>query len=269
MLKLFFSFLLLIAGLESFAASPIDFITFPDNFECNEKFPHHSFCEAVVFKPWAESEKNELKNILKELDRPELKNFYKTIKEKGTTKFHRVSFSSRWVPNQIKRRAEFIRVIDNSLIWADPVTGVVGITDKFFKSSDFIDPYAKLPRKTLNILHELAHVYDIARKHVSSEIKSEMGWYWDGKEDTIKSIDYKKSQQEFREILEYLQIDSSKTYSEDRLRGIQYGYPTLYSMTNGHECFAELVTYYVLDPEAKKYLSEEIQTTLNKILESL
>lgn len=268
MFKSILSLISLTFALSSFAASPIDFMTFADSFECNAKFPHYSFCEAVEFKPWTEAEKDKLKNILKELDRPELANFYKKIQEKGITKFHRVTYSSTWFPNSQQRRAQFIRQTENTLIWVNPLTNVIGITDKFFGTNDFIDPYSKLPRDTHAILHELAHVYDIARKHISSEIRSDLGWAWDGKNDFIKNVDYQKSQDEFKEILVYIeQNDTNKTYYEDRIRGVKYGYPTLYSMTNSHECFAELVTYYVLDPNAKDYMSKEIQSKLKEILQ--
>jgi hypothetical protein len=273
MFKSIISLLSLTFTLSSFAASPIDFMTFPDSFECNEKFPHYSFCDAVEFKPWTEAEKDKIKSILKEIDRPELANFYKTIQEKGIkeknfTKFYRVTYSSTLIPNSKMRRAEFIRKNENTLIWVNPVTNVIGITDNFFGSNNFIDPYTKLPRDTHAILHELAHVFDIAQKHISSEIKSDLGWSWDGKNDFIRDIDYQKSQDEFKEILVYIEQDNTnKTYYEDRIRGIKYGYPTLYSMTNSHECFAELITYYVLDPKAKEYMSQDIQTKLKEILQ--
>lgn len=265
MLKLMISILSLASAISSFAASPVDFMELADSFECSEKKPHYSFCEAVQFKAWTEEEKEKMKGILKEIDRPELANFYKIIQEKGITKFHRVTYSSTWYPNNSKRRAEFVRSTANVLIWVNPVTNVIGITDKFFTSKTFIDPFTKLPRDTQAILHELAHVFDIAKNHISSESKTEFGWAWNGTEDYIKNIDYKKSQIEFKEILE---LDTAnQTYYEDRIRGIKYGYPTLYSMVNTHECFAELVTYYVLDPNAKDYLSIEIQNKLKEILQ--
>lgn len=269
MFKFIVSFLSLTFALNTFAASPIDFMTFEDNFECNDKFPHHSFCDAVEFKPWTEAEKEIIRNVLKELDRPELANFYKTIQEKGITKFHRVSYSATWFSNQQKRRAEFIRQNDIPLIWVNPVTNVIGITDKYFSSKNtFIDPFTKLPRNTQAILHELAHDFDLAKNHISSDTRADFGWVWDGKNDVIKNVDYQKSQDEFKEILGYIEQDNvNKTYYEDRVRGIKYGYPTLYSMTGSHECFAELISYYILDPNAKDYLSKEIQAKLQEILQ--
>ncbi len=155
------------------------------------------------------------------------------------------------------------------LLWVDPVTNVIGVMDNFFSSTEFIDPYANVSRKTLNILHELAHVYDIANDHISnkSDISKKAGWYWDGKRHAIKGVDYDVVLSEFDKILSYVRNkNSAKAYSEDRRLGIDYGFPTIYSMMNSHECFAELLSYYILDAHAKNYMSKEITLELDRIL---
>lgn len=144
-------------------------MTFADGFSCNDKFPHHSFCEAVEFKPWSLQEKEQVAQYLRHLNDPRLHNMLKTIKTKGITRLHRVGYAASWFNNSQLRRAEFYRRKDKVLLWVDPVTRVVGFTDAFFVGTPFVDPYAKVDRKQLNILHELVHVYDIARGHVSTD----------------------------------------------------------------------------------------------------
>ena len=270
-MKLFAVYLIFILAslTQATELTPNEIFEYADTFKCNDKFPHHSFCKAVEFKPWTEEERMVFENILTELDRPELQHFYKSIKNKGITKFHRVSYAASWYPNHRLRRTQFSRKQEKVLLWVDPVTKVIGVMDQFFTSTEFMDPYAKVSRKTLNILHELAHVYDVANDHISSKsnISKLAGWYWDGKRHAINGLDYDEVLTHFNKILGHVKDkDSARAYSEDRRLGVKYGFPTIYSMMNSHECFAELVSYYILDPQAKHYLSEEIQQELDKIL---
>ena len=270
-MKLFAVYLIFILAslTQATELTPNEIFEYADTFKCNDKFPHHSFCKAVEFKPWTEEERMVFENILTELDRPELQHFYESIKDKGITKFHRVSYAASWYPNHRLRRTQFSRKQDKVLLWVDPVTKVIGVMDQFFTSTEFMDPYAKVSRKTLNILHELAHVYDVANDHISSKsnISKLARWYWDGKRHAINGLDYDEVLTHFNKILGHVKDkDSARAYSEDRRLGVKYGFPTIYSMMNSHECFAELVSYYILDPQAKHYLSEEIQQELDKIL---
>mgnify|MGYP000253524378 FL=1 len=256
-------------SISAFAVSPVNFLSFEDSFKCNDRFPHHSFCNAVEFKEWSEKEKRYITSILKEIDRPELKNFYQAIKDKGIKKLHRVKYSSTWYPNMAQRRTEFSRSARSALIWVNPVTNVVGITDSFFNSKDFIDPYAKVSRKTLNILHEMVHIFDIATDHTSNKISRSIGWTWVQQRNRfeIRDQDYDEVLAKFDQILSYVKAgDSPMAYSEDRRLGIELGFPTIYAMTNSHECFAELLSYYILDPYSREYLSIEVQDKLDLIL---
>jgi hypothetical protein len=249
--------------------SPETIFEFPDSFKCEDRFPHHSFCKSVGFKRWRTSEIRLIKETLSSLSDPKLQFMFNSIKEKGIVKFHRVSFSASWFPNQQERRVEFSRKNNKVLIWVDPVTNVVGFMDSFFSSKNFIDPHAGISRKTFNLLHELTHIYDIASGHVSSSegLKKAVGWHWDGNHHVIQGQSFESVQNEFKKILTYVKNgESHKAFTLDRTIGISYGFPTLYSMLNSHENFAELISYYILDPTAKDYLSRDIQRELDSIL---
>jgi len=253
------------------AKSAFDIMTFADSFECNEKFPHSSFCEAVEFKAWSESEKEIVGTYLKNLNDPRLGFFLKKLKSKGISKIHRVSYSSSWYSSVADRQVKFIRAADKAMLWVNPVTHVIGFTDTFFTSTEFMDPYAQVSRKQLNVLHELAHAFDISLGHISSEqaFSKATGWYWnvESKEFAIRGFESVQTNSEFQSVLDLIKNDkTAAAYERDRVLGVLHGFPTVYSMLNSHECFAELLSYYILDPTAPVYLSKDVMSYFDKIL---
>lgn len=249
--------------------SALDVLTFADDFACNDRFPHHSFCESVDFKAWSPQEKEEVAKYLRHLDDPRLQNMLKTIKSKGINRLHRVGYAASWFNNAQLRRVEFYRRKDKVLLWVDPVTHVVGFTDAFFVGTPFVDPYSKVDRKQLNVLHELVHVYDVARGHVSTDsaFYKAAGWSWNGREWVLAAVDYGKAKKDFQTILEMVKEKrSAEAYALDREWGRSYGFPTVYSMMNTHENFAETLTYYILDPTAETYMSKELIQHMEKVL---
>lgn len=261
--------ILLILSFQVFALSPLDIFSFEDSFECNDKFPHHSFCEATDIKPWKEEEKRIVKKYLSMLDKKELNHFYETIKTKGITKFHRVSYTSTWYNNISKRRAQFNRSQEKVLLWVNPVTNVVGFMDTFFENEERYDPFSPLPKEALNVFHEMVHIYDIARNHISTndEFQNAVGWYWNGKTHVIQGIDHEAVMKEFNELIELSRSGERQlSYNLMRKKGSELGLPSLYSTFNTHECFAELVTHLIFDPYAKDYIRPEVQELLHKII---
>ncbi|MNL30894.1 hypothetical protein D3C87_1526550 [compost metagenome] len=126
-----------------------------------------------------------------------------------------------------------------------------------------------MERKQLNILHELSHVFDVALGHISSEaeFKKAAGWQWNGKEFEIKGIGAQKVADNFRSVLDFIKHgQTAGAYAHDRELGRELGFPTAYGMTNSHESFAELLTYFIFDPTAESYLSPEMIQYLSKVL---
>lgn len=249
--------------------SALDVMTFADSFECNDKFPHHSFCDAVEFKPWTAQEKAVVSEYLAKINDPRLEGILKTIKATGITKIHRVSYSARWFNNPQFRRVEFVRSAEKAFLWVNPVTNVIGFTDTFFTGTPFMDPYAKVDRKQINVLHELIHNFDMATNHAYSmeAFEQAAGWQWNGKESVIASADSNKVKAEFSKVMDLIkQRRAADAYSLDRELGRSYGFPTLYAMTSQFECFAEVVAYAVFDPTAPMYYSKDLQKYLETIL---
>ena len=261
---LLFLFFALTAAETSYASA----FSFEDNFECNDSFPHHSFCTAVGFKPWSEVEKNEIKYLIDSLPVAKLENFFKVIHEKGTVKFHRVNHSSTWVPNNKERRVEFVRDHRQAAIWVNPVTKVVGFSNSFFNKEQVVDSYTGVDRKKFVILHELAHVFDLAWAYSSHKAFLDI-LNWSYREGAWSPLGHSalKIKTHFSEILKISKNESlQKAYAMDRRLGRSYGYPSLYSMLSVQESFAELLAYSVLDPSADEYLSLEILNYFEAIL---
>lgn len=278
MITRFFLSAVLLLGITGFAhageiQSALDIMTFEDSFVCQQedmrRCPHHSFSEAVEFKAWTAEEKEVVSGYLRNIKGPRLQFFLKKIKEKGITKLHRVVYGSTWYNNAAERRAEFVRSANSGILWVDPVTNVIGFTDRFFKGTAFIDPFAQIERKQLNVLHELIHVFDIANGHISSAegFKQASGWAWDGKQFVINGVDYGAAMKDWESTYALIKHHkAADAYHNDRVMGVQYGFPTLYSMTNSHECFAEILSYYILDPTAPTYLSPELMKYFDQVL---
>ncbi len=240
-----------------------------DNYHCSEgSFPPKSFCQAVKFTPWKTSEKKFIKGLLKELNLKQYKHLYQTIKGKGITKIHRVKYSSNWYANSQTRTVEFFRLREPVLMWVNPTTNVIGITDHFFNAPNISDEISGKNKKLLNLLHEIIHVFDIASNHPSSKYRQKFGWKWNHNQEVYRQTSPQEIMDEFLQILEYSRnIDPIKAHSMNRQAGIHYGVPTLYALFNTKEFFAEVLSYYLLDPKAKDYLPKDLQIILDQILE--
>lgn len=253
----------------AFAVSAVDLFTFEDSFDCNDKFPHYSFCSAVNIKPWKESEKALVRKYLSMLKSEKLDHFYQTIKDKGIHKFHRIEYGARWYNDHANRKVLFSRSSENALLWVNPVIRMIGFSDRFFDNEQRTDPYSPLPKKALNVFHELVHNFDIAQDHISnnSQIQKAIGWTWNGKDFVIDGLDHAKAKSDFDNLIK-LSKDGYRqlSYNLMREKGIELGLPSLYSTFNTHECFAEILTYFVFDPYAKHYLSEEVQKVLDDVV---
>lgn len=241
---------------------------FENSFECNHTFPNFSFCSAAGFKPWSQEEKSQVINLIDSLPQKQLKHFFKTIQEKGITKLHRASHSTRWVPNHSERRVDFVREDRQAAIWVNPVTKVVGFSDTFFKKESVVDPYTGLERKVFVILHELAHVFDLAGRYSSTgTFLNILNWSYREGNWSPRGVSALEVKNYFSVILELARDKNlQEAYSLDRNLGHSYGYPTLYSMTSFQESFAELLAYSVLDPDAKDYLPKKILDYFDIIL---
>ncbi|MBO9668526.1 MAG: hypothetical protein J7501_17140 [Bdellovibrio sp.] len=273
-MKVFRAFFLLLVSLSAGAASAgpvsaLDIMTFADSFECQDKFPHHSFCEAVQFKPWTGEEKAIVGSYLSKINDPRLAGVLKAIQQTGITKIHRVTYSARWYSNPQFRRVEFVRSAEKAFLWVNPVTNVIGVTDSFFAGTPFMDPYAKVDRKQINILHELMHDFDIATDHKYStdDFEKAAGWDWNGKEAVVTGLDYEKAKAQFQGVLALVKEKKvAEAYALDRELGRANGFPTLYALTGQFECFAEAVAYYIFDPTAPQYYRKDLKTYLDIIL---
>lgn len=265
----YLALLIFLLSLNARALEVADVFSFADTFECQDRFPHHSFCSAVEFKAWSESEREYVLELLSVMNVPAFETVLQIIKEKGIKKFHRVGYASSWHPNQAMRRVEFSRDNGKVLLWVNPVTKVVGFTDAFFKGTPFIDPYANMPRKQLNVVHEVMHVFDLALGYASNseEYQKAVGWTWDGHDHVIEGIPFKEARARFQDIMHFLKEgDAAKTYALDREYGIELAVPTLYSLSNHQESFAETMTYALLDPTSVNYLPESVQNYVKSLL---
>ncbi|MDD0851602.1 hypothetical protein HBN50_00785 [Halobacteriovorax sp. GB3] len=276
-----FIYFLIIITLSLFSQSALskttktlsEILSFQDSYECNDKFPHHSYCKAVQFSAWSEQDKKLVKGKLDQLERMApagmLDHFKDTLLKSAGKKLYRVSYSARWYVNRLERKTYFSRNFTRPLLWVDPLTKVIGFMDHFFDREDFQDPSAPIDKRSLNIFHELVHAFDIANGHISTNdhFQKAVGWYWTGEDHEIKGIDHQKLKADFDKYLAIAKEgDREKSYQLMRQAGMKLGLPSLYSAFNSHECFAEFLTYYVFDPKAKDYMNDEVKKVLDDIL---
>lgn len=250
-----------------------EILTFKDSYQCNDKFPDHSYCKAVSFSPWSEKDKNLVKEKLDQLERLApagmLDHFKDVLSNSTGNKLYRVSYSARWYVNRLERKTYFSRNFTRPLLWVDPLTKVIGFMDHFFDREDFQDPSAPIDKRSLNIFHELVHAFDIANGHLSTNdhFQEAVGWYWTGEDHEIKGIDHQKLKADFEKYLLIAKNGNrEESYLLMRKAGMKLGLPSLYSAFNSHESFAEFLTYYVFDPKAKDYMNDEVKSVLDDIL---
>jgi|GEM_PF-3656069 hypothetical protein len=278
MLKNWFLTTFLLLGFASIAQaedgaihSALDVMTFADSYQCGgERQPPQSYCDAVDFKAWTAEEKAIVSEYLANINDPRLVNFLKTIKEKGITKLYRVNHFAKYFNNPTLRRVEYFRSGESPLLQVDPMNRVLTFSNTFFTGTSFIDPWAKVERRQLNILHELVHVYDMAvSEHLSDDpgFKNAVQWIWNGKEWGPAVPGIAQVQKDFESVLALVRKGQvAEGYLLDRELGRQYGIPTVYGMLNSHELFAEIFSYYIFDPTAETYLPSEVVAHVKSML---
>lgn len=238
-------------------------IEIKDSFSCNDNFPHYSFCNAVGFKKWNESEYKTLNNALTSLKAlPRLREFFNQIDKSSFKGIYRLEHIAGWYADHPNRKIYFFRSHDKATLWVDPITKVVGVLDSFFvKINSF--PKEEQNRVAMkSLLHELSHVIDISMGNISStkEFYEIFNWRWNKhrRKYVLDSVLHKQAVKEFFKLIENKQRRTWPwVYRQDQKRGNYYSLPSLYSAVNPQENFAENLTHYYLDTNYESYSSFE------------
>lgn len=229
-------------------------IEIKDSFECNDRFPHYSFCEAVTFIPWKEEERRQIESALGKIEKLQLSYFTKTLKKSRFSGIYRIKFTAGWYADRATRKTYFFRANDSATLWTDPITGIIGVLESFFYKVNSLKRDLRNEQIVYDFLHELSHAFDITLGDISSSpsFLKVSDWFWDEK---LKKFLLNKDQDQiiFKEFLRMVENESKRNWEEvisfDREEGRKYNLPSLYSSVNPQEFFAENAVNFLLKKE--------------------
>lgn len=211
------------------------------------------YCEVTEPKDWSAEEALFISTDLEKLKNNGLSSFLNRVLNNGISEISRVSYGFAldiYMDHPIKRATTPFAYTQK-----DPAS--ITFTNLFFEYPVKEDPLTNVSLKSLTLLHELAHAYDI-----DNEI-SKSAYFLDkaGFDSTsIYHSEYMKvSPEELANVKEQMikLNEQGKPVQAEYLQrtfAMNYGLPRVYSMTSPAEAFADLVAHIYYDKSASQYV---------------
>ena len=152
---------------------------------------------------------------------------------------------------------------DALAFFVEDINGIV-FTDRMFQLMDVLISscrgyYSDDPRKeiAMTAFHEMLHAYSEKMGYFENDcgFLAAIGWK-DGAVSGVSSDQLKELMRQKKELIDQRKLVEAGEYT--RMNGRKFGFPNLYAMTEPRECFAEVVTAYLLDEKMKTYLKPSI-----------
>jgi hypothetical protein len=139
---------------------------------------------------------------------------------------------------------------------------VIGITDAFFAMADVIDPMSGYRFSDLVLLHELIHAFDDRKVSADTEFAALTGWsFRNGRWQYAHRINYSEYQGVVAETRTlYGLARYADAWERDRAFATRmtFAFPTIQSLVNPGESFADILAHLLVDSTAATYLEPDV-----------
>ena len=231
------------------------FLEFQTKFDCDSVFKHHTYCFATQPSDWNENDKQSILSAYDEW--PQIA--HDLIDKK--IKFYRVGYgySPRGIVSLRKK---------DVYAWIEQPNKIF-ITDLFIQTQKLIEG-GIYSFHSYVLLHETAHLFDGRRSKFSQseEFLDLYGWeqiddpssnnMYNTKKWVMNDVDQGELESKRQFLLElHNQGQRVEAARQSLIYAADYGLPTMYATTNPAECFAELLTNYIMAPELNSQILPE------------
>jgi hypothetical protein len=139
---------------------------------------------------------------------------------------------------------------------------IIAITDAFFQTESVRDPISGYRYGDAILLHELVHAFDDRERSADERFRSLAGWVWRGDRwKYTNRVDVLRYHEVFADTLMlYSRGRHSDAWQRDRLfaTSMAVPLPTIQSLVNPEESFADILAHLIVDPNASTYLNRDV-----------
>lgn len=223
--------------------------------KCNDAVDGRQ-CAVAGPKEWSSDERRAMEDTMRRLIANELvRGILVSVQENGYNGFSRYATSTKLDP-------KFGQVAMFSPGFVVHVSKTIGITDAFFQTESVRDPISDYRYGDVILIHELVHAFDDRRRSADAQFRSVTGWM--SKNDRwhySNPVDRVEYHQVFADTLTfYSQGRHSDAWQRDRAfaTSMAFPLPTIQSLVNPEESFADILAHLIVDPKASTYLKSEV-----------
>jgi hypothetical protein len=209
-------------------------------------------CAVARPKEWSENDRREVGEAMRRLAASDLaRGVMAGARANGYTGLRRYSTATKRDP-QVGRVAMFS---PGFVLYG---TKTIGITDAFFQIDSVRDRLGDYRYADAVLLHELVHAFDDRQWSADARFKSLTGWdLRDDRWTYTHPVDVIRYRTVFAETLTlYARGQHGDARDRDRAfaTAMAVPLPTIQSLVNPDECFADILTHLIIDPASVSYL---------------
>ena len=215
---------------------------------------HNAPCDTVQPKTWDPDEIRVIDNAILKFKFGGLNHVINFIKAAGFKQFQR---ASNWfLPDLSKIGFAVSPTYFQMAVAIEGMYPALVFTDEFFKSELFVVGLENVPIQEITVLHEIMHAFDYKNRFSHSAEFLELTGFKASEFlglSTFKVTEEElaKAQKKYHELKT---TDQRRAQEFEREFSMDYGMPSLYSMKDPQEAFAEIATYIYFDATANQYL---------------
>lgn len=236
---------------------------------------NRSFAKVSPAKDWSPEERAQIEGYLDEIARiPNIQAFLKQVAENGFDTIYRL-------PHRVVEHRRFF-FFPAHLVRKNVAANInskhrsIQIYDSFFEEASPFSHTGIFGAKSV-LLHEMAHAFDLGKYSTSDDFLELTGWrrrsslagFADGAGYVYEIASAS------REQIETIRLERSRLYhagKKEEAFALEWkfahkrSFPTLYSMLDPQETFAEVVVNVLLDPNVETYLKPDLVRWIRRVI---
>jgi hypothetical protein len=139
---------------------------------------------------------------------------------------------------------------------------VIGITDAFFAMRDVTDSISGYRFTDLVLLHELIHAFDDRKLSMDAEFAALTGWVFRNERwEYANRINYSEYKGVVAQTRSFYGLGRyADAWASDRAFAttMPFAFPTIQSLVNPGESFADILAHLIVDPAADNYINPDV-----------
>jgi hypothetical protein len=213
-------------------------------------------CTVAGPKEWSADERRKIEEAMRRLTAHEsVRGILVGVRENGYGGFRR--YSTHTEPDETHGRVPTFS--PGFVLFRSKV---IGITDAFFQTADVTDPLSGYRFGDLILLHELIHAFDDRRASLDGRFTTLTGWaFRNNRWEYNNRVNFSGYKGVVAETLTlYARGQYAEAWARDRAFATTMAFPlpTIQSLVNPGESFADILAHLIVDQRASTYLAPDV-----------